>query len=133
MSNYVNPCKVITGPNTRWIYVNVWDPKSINGGTPKYSVSLIIPKTDAETIRKIREAIRVQHFVQLLHGFGAKLPEHLPDLLFLRRHLRPAGGIAGLAFLELGALFSPCSRLPVLCNRACFFPVIHLLISPFLR
>ena len=44
MSNKVkNPMKVITGPNTRWSYCNVWQPKSINGGTPKYSVSLIIP------------------------------------------------------------------------------------------
>ena len=31
--NSPNPCKVITGPNTRWSYVNVWDAKSINGGT----------------------------------------------------------------------------------------------------
>ena len=47
MSNKVkNPMKVITGPNTRWSYCNVWQPKSINGGTPKYSVSLIIPKSD---------------------------------------------------------------------------------------
>ena len=28
-----NPMKVITGPNTRWSYANVWEPKSINGGT----------------------------------------------------------------------------------------------------
>ena len=26
-----NPMKVITGPNTRWSYANVWEPKSING------------------------------------------------------------------------------------------------------
>lgn len=36
MSNKVkNPMKVITGPNTRWSYCNVWQPKSINGGTPQ--------------------------------------------------------------------------------------------------
>ena len=40
-----NPMKVITGASTRWSYANVWEPKSINGGTPKNSVSLIIPKT----------------------------------------------------------------------------------------
>lgn len=45
-----NPMKVITGPDTRWSYANVWEPKSINGGTPKYSVSLIIPKPDTKTI-----------------------------------------------------------------------------------
>ena len=42
MAKIVNKTKVITGPRTRWSYANVWDPKSINGGTPKYSVSLII-------------------------------------------------------------------------------------------
>ena len=36
-----NPMKVITGPDTRWSYANVWEPKSINGGAAKYSVSLI--------------------------------------------------------------------------------------------
>ena len=56
--NYVNPCKVITGVNTRWSYANVWEPKSINGGTPKYSVSLIIPKSDTKTVEKIRAAIK---------------------------------------------------------------------------
>ena len=29
MPKYVNPTKVITGPNTRWSYANVWEPKSI--------------------------------------------------------------------------------------------------------
>ena len=47
-----NPMKVITGVDTRWSYANVWEPKSINGGTPKYSVSLIIPKSDTKTIAK---------------------------------------------------------------------------------
>lgn len=50
--NFINPTKVITGVNTRWSYANVWDPKSINGGALKYSVSLIIPKSDTETITK---------------------------------------------------------------------------------
>lgn len=49
--------KVITGPDTRWSYVNAWEPKSINGGNPKYSVSLIIPKTDVKTVEKIKAAI----------------------------------------------------------------------------
>lgn len=62
MSNKVNnPMKVITGPNTRWSYANVWEPKSINGGTPKYSVSLIIPKSDTATIKKIEAAIEAAY------------------------------------------------------------------------
>ena len=58
MANKVSiPTKVITGVNTRWSYANVWDPKSINGGAPKFSVSLIIPKSDTATIAKIKAAI----------------------------------------------------------------------------
>ena len=61
MSKFNNPTKVITGPNTRWSYANVWDPKSINGGTPKYSVSLIIPKSDTVTVQKIKAAIQAAY------------------------------------------------------------------------
>ena len=57
----VNPLKVITGPNTRWSYANVWEPKSINGGTPKYSISLIIPKSDTVTVVKIKAAIEAAY------------------------------------------------------------------------
>ena len=61
MSKYEIPTKVITGVNTRWSYANVWDPKSINGSTPKYSVSLIIPKDDTATINKINAAIKAAY------------------------------------------------------------------------
>ena len=59
--NNVNPTKVITGVNTRWSYANVWEPKSINGSSPKYSVSLIIPKTDTVTVNKIKAAIQAAY------------------------------------------------------------------------
>ena len=58
--NFINPTKVITGPETRWSYANVWDAKSINGGAPKFSVSLIIPKSDKKTLEKIRAAMAAQ-------------------------------------------------------------------------
>ena len=61
MAKFNNPTKVITGVNTRWSYVNAWEPKSINGGAPKYSVSLIIPKSDTKTIEKIQAAIQAAY------------------------------------------------------------------------
>jgi hypothetical protein len=61
MSKNTNPMKVITGPETRWSYANVWEAKSINGGTPKFSVSLIIPKSDARTLDKIKAAIEAAY------------------------------------------------------------------------
>ena len=53
--------KVVTGANTRWSYANVWEAKAINGGTPKFSVSLIIPKSDTKTIEKIKKAIEAAY------------------------------------------------------------------------
>ena len=60
-STVKNPMKVITGEDTRWSFANVWEPKSINGGAPKYSVSLIIPKSDTKTVAKIKAAIEAAY------------------------------------------------------------------------
>ena len=76
MSKVINPTKVITGPKTRWSYANVWDPKSINGGAPKYSVSLIIPKSDTKTVEKIQAAIQAayEEGQSKLKGNGKSVP-----------------------------------------------------------
>ena len=76
MAKFNNPTKVITGINTRWSYVNAWEPKSINGGAPKYSVSLIIPKSDTKTLEKIRAAIQAayEEGQSKLKGNGRSVP-----------------------------------------------------------
>lgn len=74
--NTANLTKVITGPQTRWSYANIWEPKSINGGAPKYSVSLIIPKSDTDTVEKIKAAIQAayQEGESKLKGNGKTVP-----------------------------------------------------------
>ena len=74
--NYITPTKVITGLNTRWSYANVWEAKSINGGTPKFSVSLIIPKDDTVTVNKIKVAIQsaYEEGQSKLKGSGKTVP-----------------------------------------------------------
>lgn len=76
MAKFKNPMKVITGPQTRWSFCNVWEAKSINGGTPKYSVSLIIPKSDTVTIEKINAAIQAAYTEgeSKLKGNGRSVP-----------------------------------------------------------
>ena len=76
MAKFNNPTKVITGVNTRWSYVNAWEPKSINGGAPKYSVSLIIPKSDTKTLEKIQAAIQAayEEGQSKLKGNGRSVP-----------------------------------------------------------
>lgn len=76
MAKFNNPMKVITGPTTRWSYANVWEPKSINGGTAKYSVSFIIPKSDKVTVEKIKKAIQAayEEGQSKLKGNGKSVP-----------------------------------------------------------
>ena len=71
-----NPMKVITGPDTRWSYANIWEAKSINGGTPKFSVSLIIPKSDNKTVAKLKAAIEAAYIEgeAKLKGNGKSVP-----------------------------------------------------------
>ena len=61
MAKVINPTKVITGVKTRWSYANVWQAKSINGGAPKFSVSLIIPKSDTKTVMAVKNAIQAAY------------------------------------------------------------------------
>lgn len=76
MTKFMNPTKVITGPSTIFSYLNCWDPKAIQGGTPKFSVSLIIPKSDTRTIEKIKTAIQAayEEGQSKLKGSGKSVP-----------------------------------------------------------
>lgn len=77
-----NPCKVITGRKTVFSYLNVNEPKApMGGGTPKYSVSLIIPKSDKVTYEKIQAAIKAayEEGQGKLRGTGKTVPK-LEDL-----------------------------------------------------
>ena len=51
-----NTTRIVTG-EVRLSYAHVWEPNSIQGGKPKYSVSLIIPKSDTATITAIERAV----------------------------------------------------------------------------
>lgn len=51
-----NGTKVTTN-EVRFSYAHVFTPSAMEGNEPKYSVSLLIPKSDKETIKLIKEAI----------------------------------------------------------------------------
>lgn len=75
MAKFINPTKVVTGICT-FSYLNCWDPKAINGGNPKYSVSLIIPKSNTRTVEKIKAAIQAayEEGQSKLKGNGKSVP-----------------------------------------------------------
>ena len=78
-----NKTKVVTGINTRFSYFNCWEPVSINGSKLKYSISVLIPKTDTVTINKINEAIDIA-IEEGIARFGGKKPNKATLKLPLR-------------------------------------------------
>lgn len=74
--------KVITGI-VRLSYVYVWEPHSVNGGPEKYSVSIIIPKDDLATLKKINDAVDAA-IEEGLSKFGGKRPNKKAIKLPLR-------------------------------------------------
>ena len=72
MSNQAKT-KVITGTNTRLSYFHGWEPVSINGGAEKYSVSVLIPKSDTATVKAINDAIDAA-ITEGIAKFGGKKP-----------------------------------------------------------
>lgn len=67
-----NNTRVVTN-EVRLSYANIWEPRSINGGAEKYSCSIIIPKSDAETVKAINDAIDAA-IREGAHKFGGKVP-----------------------------------------------------------
>lgn len=67
--------KVVTG-KVRFSYLNAFEPRAVEGGTPKYSVSLIIPKNDKKTLNEIKAAIETAK-KEGAAKFGGKVPPNL--------------------------------------------------------
>jgi hypothetical protein len=68
--------KVVTG-KVRFSYLHVWEPAAVEEGSQKkYSVSLIIPKSDIDTVARIKNAI--QSALEAGKAkFGGKIPASL--------------------------------------------------------
>mgnify|MGYP005946186057 FL=1 len=79
----VSKTKVITGKNTRLSYFHGWEPTSINGGPERYSVSVLIPKDDKETVKAINDAVDVA-IEEGIAKFGGKKPNKAAIKLPLR-------------------------------------------------
>lgn len=67
--------KLVTKKEVRFSYLNVFEPRAIvEGGEPKYSVSVLIPKTDKELIGEIQQAVDKAMELAKDPIFGGKMP-----------------------------------------------------------
>jgi len=79
MSTEKNPMqatKVITG-RVRFSYVKVFEPEAVDGEDKKYSVSLLISKSDKSTIKAIRDAVAAATEAGRTSKFQGKIPASL--------------------------------------------------------
>lgn len=75
-----NPRKVVTGV-ARFSYLHIWKPSAINeGDTPKYSATLIIPKSDKATVAAINAAIEAAK-EEGKSKWGGKIPAKMTSPL----------------------------------------------------
>lgn len=74
MKNQSTATKVIIP--CRFSYLHCWEPDSVNGGDPKYSVSAIVPKSDVKTVEAIKAAIE-QAKKDSVSKWGGKIPGNL--------------------------------------------------------
>ena len=74
MKNNTTATKVIVP--CRFSYLHCWEPDSVNGGDPKYSVSAIVPKSDTKTLEAIKAAIE-QAKKDSVSKWGGKVPGNL--------------------------------------------------------
>jgi len=73
--------KVVTG-KVRFSFVNVFEPKAFGENqTPKYSVMLLIPKSDVGTLDRMRKAIEAAAEKGKATKFGGKIPTILKSTL----------------------------------------------------
>ena len=75
MAKIKNDTQVITN-EVRFSYLHAFEPQSFNGSDPKYSVSLIIPKSDTSTLKCIKQAVDNAKNAGV-GKFGGKIPANL--------------------------------------------------------
>jgi len=76
MAKVQNSTKVVTG-KVRFSYVHVFEPFAINADQePKYSICLLIPKSDKETLQKIEAAVEAAKKIGVAK-WGGKIPPNL--------------------------------------------------------
>ena len=76
MANKISSATKVVIP-CRISFANIFEPKSINGGEAKYSVSCLIPKEDKKTLLAIHKAVEAAKEDGKTRKWGGKIPPNL--------------------------------------------------------
>lgn len=104
--------KVVTG-KVRLSYASVFVPQSIDGGDEKYSTAILIPKSDKETLRKIKAAVDAA-LEQGKAKWGGKIPANAKKPLRDGDEEKPDDeNYAGMYFLNASSKNKPGIAKPI--------------------
>jgi len=116
MANSAEATKVITG-KVRLSYVRLFEPQVTENGDERlerYSCSILIPKEDKETLRKIKAAIDAAIQDGIKSKWGGKLPPNLKKPLRDGDTDRPDDpAYAGHYFINASSLTKPGIAKPI--------------------
>lgn len=106
MATASNKVKVVTG-KVRFSYANVFTAKAAqDGGTPKYSVSLIIPKSDTDTVERLKKAFEEAKATNAAF-FGGTVPKGLKGGLRDGDEEKDDAAYAGCYFINANSVNKP--------------------------
>jgi len=86
-----NATQITTG-KVRFSFCNLFEPRSIDDGPAKYSVTLLIPKSDKATLAKIKAATEAAKVAYVQRKSGKKPPAQLKTTLHDGDGTRPNSG-----------------------------------------
>jgi Protein of unknown function (DUF2815). len=105
--------KVITG-KVRLSYCHIFEPRPDDNGEEKYSVSILIPKEDKDTLRKIKAAVDAAVEQGKSSKWGGKIPVNLKKPLRDGDEERPDDeAYAGHYFLNATSKTKPGIAKPI--------------------
>lgn len=74
----IKPATFVVTGEVRFSYAHLFEAKAVEeGGPKKYSVSIIIPKSDTKTLTEVRAAIKAAQEIGKNKLFGGKIPATL--------------------------------------------------------
>ena len=85
---------IVTG-KVRFSFVNIFEPRALEGGNERYSITLLIPKSDTETYNKLINGIKGAISEGLNKVFGGVAPASPKIPLYDGDGLRPNGEAYG--------------------------------------
>lgn len=82
--------KCLTG-EVRLSYAHLCEPYSSNGGEPKYSVTLLIPKTDTATYNDLSNALSAAYELGVVNKWKGNRPQMRYPVIYDGDGVRPSG------------------------------------------